>query len=87
VALQSTKRLTDFRNCTNMYRRPGRRDTNDVSEPTADQLTSLPALTLRGVRRGPAPACTQFQWRAPKLTGGGFCSSQITITRFPKRTL
>jgi hypothetical protein len=53
-----------------MYRRPGRRDTNDVSEPTAEQLASLPALTLRGVRRGPAPACTEFQWRAPALTGG-----------------
>ena len=58
VALQSTLRLTDFHNCTNMYRRPGRRDTNDVSEPTAGRLASLPALTLRGVRRGPAPACT-----------------------------
>lgn len=57
ATLQSTLRLADSRNFTNTYRRPGRRDTNDVSEPTAGPLASPPALTFRTVRSGDAPAC------------------------------
>jgi len=65
----------------------GRRDTNDVSDPTDGQLASLPALTLRGMRRGYAPACIQLQWRAPMLTGGGWRYSKIKIARFPARSI